>query len=198
MTAGQLDPSAGPLSNYLALLLQKRGEHNLHAPPLFLLTKCLHVRHPLHLPPSLSLSLSLWSPSSPISPSLHNWIMGGKGGSIVHCFGFPWFKSSSQSGQEGTRGASRNLWAVKGVVEAVNGLGTQRGPRWCDGMKYNKPEFTHPKLKEVVLFKGWNSHYEFSTSLQNVFVHLGACVCACVCEWCYKWENKGKACLIWA
>lgn len=52
-------------------------------------------------------AFSLPPPSSPIFLSLHNWIMGGRGGSIVHCFGFPWFKSSSQSGWEGTRGSQQ-------------------------------------------------------------------------------------------
>lgn len=118
----------------------------------------------------LSTSLSLSLPSSPIFPSLHNWIMGGRGWSIVHCFGFPWFKSSSQSGWEGTREASRNLWVVKGVVEVLNGLRTLRGPQWCAGMKYNKPEFSHPKLRQIVLFEGWSAHYGFLHQSPNLYV----------------------------
>lgn len=108
---------------------EKRGTRlactpHLSPPPLFPRTKCLHVHPPLHLPPFLS-----HHPLHPYSSLLvtGSWVV--EEGSIVRCFGFPWFKSSSQSRWEGTGEASRHLWAGKGAVEVLNGLRASRGPR---------------------------------------------------------------------
>lgn len=92
-----------------------------HHPSFLKLNACMST---LHLPHFLS-----HHPLHPYSSPSINQIMGGRGGPIVHCFGFHWFKSSSQSGWEGITEASRHLWVVKGVVEVLNRLRAQRGPR---------------------------------------------------------------------
>lgn len=95
--------------------------------------------HPLHPCSSLFITRS--------------WVV--EEGSLYIVFGFPWFKSFLQSGWEGTGEASRHLWAAKGAVDVLNGLRALRGPLWCDGMKYNKPGFTHlQSCGLVVLFEG--------------------------------------------
>lgn len=162
---------------------------HLVPPPLFPQTKCRHVRPPLHLPP-----FSLSSPPSPIFLSLHNWIMGGRGGPIVHCFGFHWFKSSSQSGREGTGEASRHLWAMKGVVEAVNGLRASRGPQWCGGMKYNKPEFTHPEAEAGCSFRRLRFSLRFSTFPPHF--PLCDCIRVYVCFFVRCWVSRVRG-MVW-
>lgn len=136
---GQLDPSAGPLSSYSAA---KNAICMRHL--LFPHTQCLHVHHPhAHL---------LSSRSSPIFPFPHIWNMGSKG-----VYGMLFYASlallhiTKPSGAIGR--SQQEPLSHWGVVEDVNGLKTLRDPQWCDGMKYNKPGVSHPKLRQIVLFK---------------------------------------------
>lgn len=134
---------------------------------------------PLHLPP-----LSLSSPSSPIFLSLHNWIMGGGGGSIVHCFGFPWFKSSSQSGWEGTGGSQQaplGLW--RELLGFWMGWGHREAP--SDGVAWNTTSqgSLTPKAEAGCSF-GRLKLYNLSSFPFCECVHVNVSVCVfCVCGW---------------
>lgn len=129
---------------------------------------------PLHLSP-----LSLSSPSSPIFLSLHNWIMGGRGGSIVHCFGFPWFKSSSQSGWEGTGEASRHLWGCEGSCWGSEWAeGTERPPVMGWHEIQHARVHSPLKLRQVVLLEGRSS------TISLPFLFVSVCMWVFVCFLC--------------
>lgn len=156
---------------------------------------------PLHLPPPLPLS----SPSSPIFlsvPITGSWVVEEEGrGPIVRCFGFLQFKSSSQSGREGTRGRQQPPFGD--YLRRWMGLGARRGPPWCDGMKYNKPEFARPPWLSAgcsfrrLKFSLWFIFHILCTFPFVGFLHSRACVFFHVCAggsarwraYCGHWCN---------
>lgn len=144
---------------------------HLWPPPLFPQTKCLHVYPPLHLPPFRS-----HRPLHPYSSLFitRSWVVEEGLFYIVLAFtgSNPLHKVDGREPGKPTG----TFWAEKGRVAAVlNRLWASRGPPWCDGMKCNKPEFTRPELKQVVLFGGWGARCSFLHS-----VHISFCVCMCV------------------
>lgn len=76
--------------------------------------------------------------------------------------------------EPGEPAGTSELW--RGVVEVLNGLQTLRGPQWWGGMKYNKPEFTHPQAGAGCSFRRLKFSLWFSTFSKKV-----SCARVCVC-----------------